>query len=159
MDHPSYCLTKGGTSGGDLRHFSLSFCSSGYPDHKTKQWTLNQTCLLLNWRKTLLVSLFVLPSLSRLVLEIKMPAIFSVCLPACSLYKSLLSGPRQRMIYIVLGCLTFMPRKCPWLEMCRDWPVWTVASFQRCSWEASSDLMNSLICMWAADNYHEVTDD
>lgn len=92
MDHPSYCLTKGGTSGRDLRHFSLSFCSSGYPDHKPKQWPLNQKCMLLNWRKTLLASLSVLHCVSRLVLEIKMPAIFSICLPACSLYKSLLSG-------------------------------------------------------------------
>lgn len=66
-----------------------------------------------------------------LVLKIKTPPIFpSACLPACSLYKSLLSGLRQRMIYIVLGCLTFMPRECPWLGLCRDWSVWTVESFR-----------------------------
>lgn len=52
---------------------------------------------------------------------------------ACALYKSLLSGLRQRMIYVVLGCLTLMPRKCPWLEICCDWPLWTIVSYQRCS--------------------------
>lgn len=133
MDHPSYCLTKGGTLRRDLRHFSLSFSSSGYPDHKTKQWPLNPKCLLLNWRKTLQASLSILHPLSHLMMEIRMPPIFSVCLPACFLYTSLLSGQRQRMIYVVFRCLTSMPRKCPWVEKCCGWLFWVVASFQGCS--------------------------